>query len=263
MIVNGFTSKAAAVRHLKENGYNIGRLLSAPTDNPKLAKNEKVGVLSAPLHLAPASLSGFNVCPMASKGCIKACLHTAGNPAYMEQKNKGRIEKTRAYIDRTTRAAFMAVLAFEIRALQCKASDLDKKTAVRLNATSDVFWERVRVDVDGVSRSLMDHFPSVVFYDYTKVAKRAVASVEQSDWPSNYHLTFSRSENNHFHCNTVLRRGGTVAVVFDKVPTSFEGFPVIDGDEHDYRPADGHGVIIGLKAKGDAKKDTTGFVVRG
>ena len=97
MNVNGFTSKAQAIRYLKSKGHNVCTLLAQPEANPKVAKNGKeVDVNTYPLHLAPYNLSGFNVCAMASKGCIKACLHTAGNPAYMEQKNTSRITKTLA-----------------------------------------------------------------------------------------------------------------------------------------------------------------------
>jgi hypothetical protein len=80
--------------------------------------------------------------------------------------------------------------------------------------------------------------------------------------PSNYRLTFSRSETNETQCLEVLSRGGNVAVVFrNELPTHWKGFPVINGDENDLRFLDPKGVVVGLKAKGKAKTDTTGFVV--
>ena len=47
----------------------------------------------------------------------------------------------------------------------------------------------------------------------------------------------------------------------NELPTHWNGFPVINGDENDLRFLDPKGVVVGLKAKGKAKTDTTGFVV--
>lgn len=260
-IFNGYKSKAEAIRNLKESGFNIASGLSKPESNPKVAKNMKQGVLSSPLHFAPFNLSGFNVCPQASAGCIKACLHTAGNPAYMDQKEKARLEKTRAYFG--NRKAFVALLAFEIEALLIKAEKLGMTAGVRLNATSDIPWERVGVEVNGKAfSSLMSAFPTVEFYDYTKTTKRALQWAS-GFMPSNYHITFSKSEANDSDCEKVARAGGNIAVVFSgNLPESYLGLPVIDGDSHDFRPIDGKGVVVGLKAKGKAKSDESGFVVR-
>ena len=118
-IYNGYRTKAAALRALHDAGHKFVSLLSRADSNPKLAKNEKLGVVSAPLHLAPYNLSGFQVCAKASVGCAAACLHTAGNPAHMAGKDASRKDKTRAYFSH--RDAFMALLAFEIAALQRKA----------------------------------------------------------------------------------------------------------------------------------------------
>ncbi len=261
MQVNGFKSKAMAIRYIAAMGIKIDGLLSDPESNPKVAKNGKLGVLSAPLHLAPASLSGFNVCAQASQGCIEACLHTAGNPLYMQAKAQARINRTLAYFK--ARKAFMAVLAFEIAALQAKATKQGMDCGIRLNATSDIPFESVALDIDGIRYSNAMHaFPSVSFYDYTKITKRALRHADGL-MPSNYHLTFSRTESNHADCVTVLERGGNVAMVFDKgLPESYIGFPVINGDETDYRPLDPKASIVGLKAKGKAKADMSGFVVR-
>ena len=272
MIINGFTSRASAQRYLQKQGHKFNGLLSSPESNPKVAKNGKLGVLAAPLHLAPSKLSGFNTCPKASKGCIDACLHTAGNPAYMEQKHKSRIDKTLAYFKQ--RDAFMALLAFEIMALESKAKSLNMQPAIRLNATSDLPFELRTINVDGVDVRLMDHFKDVQFYDYTAITKRAVAW-GRGDMPQNYHLTFSRKENNDDDVRQVINAGGNVAVVFGGNPfkdgfTSLQmdavdnlgGAVLYDGDVTDYRPEDPKGVIVALKAKGDAKSDTSGFVIQ-
>jgi hypothetical protein len=75
-------------------------------------------------------------------------------------------------------------------------------------------------------------------------------------------LTFSRSETNEALAVDVLRNGGNVAVVFAGVlPSAWQGYNVVNGDESDLRFLDKKNVVVGLRAKGDAKKDTTGFVV--
>ena len=271
MNVNGFTSKAQAIRYLKSKGHNVCTLLAQPEANPKVAKNGKeVDVNTYPLHLAPYNLSGFNVCAMASKGCIKACLHTAGNPAYMEQKNTSRITKTLAYFKE--RNAFLAVLFFEMLSKYNKAKRNGEEIAFRLNATSDLPVERLKVTVDDVSISLMDYFSDVQFYDYSAITKRAIACAS-GKMTSNYHLTFSRKEDNDDAVLEVLKHGGNVAAVASKVvydtalamqyiPLFKTTWKVTDGDKHDYRPVDPLGCIVLLKEKGDAKYDNTGFLIR-
>jgi len=267
MNINGFPSAAAARRALRDAGHPINTLLADPSSNPKVAKNGKVmDVLTAPLHLAPFNLSGFQVCPQASRGCAAACLHTAGNPAYMEQKDRSRKVKTRAYFQE--REAFLALLTFEIAAHVRKAERLGMEPGVRLNATSDLPWEVRKITIDGETIGLMEAFPSVQFYDYTKVTKRAVAWAE-GRMPANYHLTFSRTEDNQADVDKVLNAGGNVAVVMTaeryKAEVQYNGWlwftKVIDGDAHDFRPADPKGCIVALKAKGDARADTSGFVL--
>lgn len=273
MTINNFATKAAALRQLKAAGYSFSSLLAAPESNPKVAKNGKLGVLAAPLHLAPFDLSGFQVCPQASAGCAAACLHTAGNPAYMAQKDISRKVKTRAYFKE--RKAFMAALYFEIEALQRKADKLGMQAAVRLNATSDLPFEKRTITVDGKEVLLMSAFPNVQFYDYTKVTKRALAWAI-GDMPKNYHITFSKTESNDSDVKQVLAAGGNVAIVmatktykaalsaglnamqWDKIGHDH----IIDGDIHDYRPADPKNVIVALKAKGLARSDTSGFVLQ-
>ena len=246
---------ADARRVLK--GLGVNSLLADPTSNPKIAKNLKLRVLTAPLHLAPADLSGFEVCPMRTAGCTKACLHTAGNPAYMRGKTKARIARTKAYFE--ARDAFMVALVAEIASVAREARRRKMKCGIRLNATSDIPWERVPVTL-GARRypNVMAAFPNVQFYDYTKRANR-------KHLPSNYALTFSLAENNDDAASLAIQNGINVAVVFDvkrgqPLPRYWGFYPVLDGDEHDYRPADPRGVIVGLRAKGKAIGDASGFV---
>lgn len=230
------------------------KLLSKPQSNPKLAKNIKFGVLTAPLHLAPYDISGFQVCPMASKGCAAACLNTAGRGKF-DKTQQARIRKTLLYFN--DRENFMKQLVNDISALERKANREGLVCGVRLNATSDIPWERVKVkdDSDRAYNNVMEMFPDVVFYDYTKRYNR-------KNLPSNYHLTFSLAEDNLEQAKKAIKNGLNVAVVFrtKDFPKEFLGLPVIDGDEHDYRPIDPKGCVVGLVAKGDAKKDVSGFV---
>lgn len=236
------------------------KLLSAPKANPKLAKGDKFGVLSAPLHLAPASLSGFNVCPMATAGCKAACLHTAGNPVYMRGKQKARIERTKLYF--SDRAAFMAQLGKEVAAHERAAKRQNMVPAIRLNATSDIPWHRVPY---GEFENIMAAFPKIKWYDYTKVHKRFSEKL-----PRNYHLTYSWSEHPDAweHSKRILDNGGNVAVPFmlnrgDTLPKTWRGYRVLDGDISDFRPGDKRGRIVGLRVKGiDGRKDRSGFIVK-
>ena len=215
------------------------------TANAKTVKGEKKGYLTAVMYLAPFNLSGFQVCPKASKGCAAACLNTAGRGRFDKIQN-ARLRKTKKFFE--DKDGFMRQLIKDIRALLRKAEREDMTPCVRLNGTSDIPWERIRYE----GKTLFEIFPNVQFYDYTKRVKR--------DPPSNYHLTFSLSEDNDDEARQALANGMNVAVVFKKTPDQFWGFDVVDGDETDLRFLDPPGVIVGFKAKGDAKNDTSGFV---
>lgn len=272
------------------HGQPTGAVMSSfkllTVGNPKIAKGTKYGYLTAVLHLAPANLSGYEVCPKATDGCRAACLNTAGRGGMMAGVSrlthemvaagvqnaiqKARIRRTRWYFE--DRAGFMQALASDIAKVVALAAREGLKPAIRLNGTSDIPWERVPVTRGPANPALgpwppvtniMGLFPDVQFYDYTKRANRR-------DLPANYHLTFSLAEGNDGDAVRALANGHNVAAVFHKVPRAYAmpepfsyGFlvvPVIDGDAHDLRFLDKRGVIVGLKAKGNAKRDTTGFV---
>lgn len=205
------------------------------------------------VYLAPSNESGFNTCKDASKGCAQSCLFSAGRGA-MPNVIEARINKTLAFF--RDKNAWITQLVQEITAFTKKAQKLGKIPCVRLNGTSDLPWELVKVD----GKNIMEIFPSVQFYDYTKSEARMLAFVS-GKMPANYHLTFSRSEDNQEKVERVLKAGGNVAVVFDKVPKVWQGFEVIDGDQADTRFLDKKNVVVGLKAKGKARKDKSGFVV--
>jgi|APGre2960657404_1045060.scaffolds.fasta_scaffold16128_1 hypothetical protein len=231
--------------------------------NPKILKGTKRGYITFILHLAPASVSGYNVCAMATDGCKLACLNTAGRGGIPNSKavtviarhgevtvpnviQAARIAKTVWFFQ--DRASFMAQLVKEIAAGIAYAERQGLIPVFRLNGTSDIRWEAVEVDGHA---NIMEMFPTVQFYDYTKLVNRKAL-------PANYRLTFSLAENNDM---AAWASGLNVAAVFKgKLPATFMGRSVIDGDETDLRFLDPVGVVVGLKAKGKAKRDTTGFV---
>jgi hypothetical protein len=224
------------------------------TANAKIRKGEKIGFKTFGIHLAPASLSGFNVCKDASAGCAASCLNTAGMGAFSNVQN-ARIEKTRLFFK--DKAVFLSQLIKEITAA-IKSAEKQSLTAVfRLNLTSDLPWEKIKLN----DKTVFQLFPQVMFYDYTKSPERMTAFLA-GEMPKNYHLTFSKSETNGAIAESILKSGGNVAMVFRKsLPAKWLGVDVINGDETDLRFLDGAGKIIGLVEKGKAKKDESGFVI--
>ena len=224
-------------------------LLSIDT-NAKTVKGQSKGYLTGILYLAPGRLSGLvNVCPHASKACDALCLYYAGRGAF-NSVQKARTAKTVFYVK--DRESFLSTLKDNVASVIRKAKSKGMRATVRLNGTSDIGWERY---------SVIQAFKRTRFYDYTKNPKRMHAFLD-GQMPSNYSLTFSRSEENEAECLAILARGGNVAVVFRKtLPKTWQGYRVINGDKNDLRFLDPKGVVVGLKAKGKAKADTTGFVV--
>lgn len=240
----------------------VHSLLSRPDANPKVAKNQKIGVLTTVLHLAPGNMSGREVCPKRSPGCSAACLHFAGNPAQYNHKTKARLKKTDLFF--ADRDLFMNILALELDKHQRAAARKGMKPGARLNGTSDIVWEKKRFNLlpevaEALGHSadnIIELFPEVSFYDYTKIPRRTP--------PANYHLTFSESETNALEVQVEMARGFNIASVFiGELPTHHLGRSVVNGDEHDFRPADARGVVVGLVAKGRlGKADQSGFVTR-
>jgi hypothetical protein len=261
--------------------------------NPKTEKGRGEGYLTFILHLAPAKLSGHNVCPMATKGCRAACLNTAGRGGIMAGHvgalthadvasgitntiQRARIARTKRFFE--DRAAFMADLVSDIEKAIRRARKAGFTPVFRLNGTSDLRWESIpcvlshtaRVDAKSTRTSfkaypsIMHAFPDVQFYDYTKLANR-------KNIPANYALTFSLADGNDAQANAALNAGMNVAAVFrDKATVArhmANGFelcglpvPVSCGDDTDLRFLDPKGHVIALYAKGNAKKDQSGFV---
>lgn len=225
--------------------------------NAKITKGEAFGYITKGIHLAPANLSGYEVCQWRSKGCTMACLNTAGR-GQMNSVQDSRIAKTKLFFEQ--KFDFLAKLSKEITSSIKSASKKGMQAVFRPNLTSDIAWENV-INEDGVT--IFEKHGSTQFYDYTKSFKRMKAFLN-GELPSNYHLTFSCSEHNEKICQVVLSMGGNVAVVFrNQLPDTWHGYEVINGDESDLRFLDKQGVVVGLIEKGLAKKDLTGFVKEG
>jgi hypothetical protein len=227
------------------------KLLS--TANPKIQKGTKLGYLSFILHLAPADLSGRETCPKRTQGCTSACLNTAGRGGMFKRGEttntiqKARIRKTEYFFN--DRDSFMKDLYQDIVKAKKFADKQGLIPVFRLNGTSDLSWEKYEVGTTGMN--LFQLFPTVQFYDYTKVLGR------KTKMYPNYHLTFSKADGNDSDVAEALLQGMSVVAVYDQIP---EGVP--SADETDLRFLDPKGIMLGLKAKGRAKKDYSGFVIR-
>ena len=238
------------------------KLLS--TGNPKVLKGLKQGFNTYILHLAPANLSGYETCPKRTAGCTAACLNTAGRGGMFKKGEntnaiqKARIRKTKMFFE--NRVQFMADLVKDIELAIKQSAKKDLVPVFRLNGTSDLAFEKYEVVRNGVLyRNIFAAFPETQFYDYTKVLGRKVNEVK------NYQLTFSAADGNDADVVKAIAQGYNIATVFGikktlPMPDTYMGLPVFNGDESDLRFLDPKGVVVGLYAKGKAKKDESGFV---
>jgi hypothetical protein len=243
-------------------------------NNAKTPKGEELGYLTAILYFAPYMLSGYQMCKFAELAqCHGPCLNTAGRGKF-DATQKARIRKTLMF--HQFRPEFMVLLVSEINRAIRKSKRMGLKLVVRLNGTSDIVWENTPVvfnktdpTVPVYSFNIFELFPTLTFYDYSKYPTR-------HKLPNNYHLTFSYSGAASF--NPIVdkwiakRTNQNMAVVFKTKPSvenskvilesGYKLLGVIDGDSNDLRFLDSDNVVVGLTAKGKAKTDTTGFVVR-
>jgi hypothetical protein len=231
--------------------------LLAISSDSKTVKGQKFGYMTGILYLAPFTLSGTNLCPMAERAkCFEACLNTAGR-GVMNSVQKGRLRK--ATLFNNDQQTFMMELVKDIRALIRKANREGFTPLVRLNGTSDIRWEGRHFRLDGKLVTIFEAFPSIQFYDYTKISNR-------KNIPANYDLTYSYSgvEGYQRYVSIAVKNHMRVAVVFrdrKRIPAVFLDMECIDGDNSDLRHLDPFGVVVALYAKGRARKDNSGFVV--
>ena len=222
------------------------KLITDGASNPKTAKSADYGYLTGGLHLAPHTSSGYQACGSETIGCSTNCLYYQGR-GRMTTVQQARIRKTRMFFE--NREAFLADLVKDIASIERRADKNNLKPCIRLNVLSDIRWERF---------GIMEQFPDVTFYDYTKHKNR-------KRLPKNYSLTFSRSELSTVDdINEAIENRMNVAIVFrDELPLVWNNIRVIDGTVHDLRFLDPKPCIVGLTAKGTGKKDLTGFIVTG
>lgn len=234
-------------------------------ESAKAAKAQNYGYLNAIHYMAPASLSGFNLCPKSTPACRALCLGWESGQASMvahddviNSVRQSRIDKARRFM--RDRKVYMQDVVKSIELAEKRAAKLGFKLCVRMNGSTDIAWEGIACARDGVMyRNVMLAFPHLQFVDYTKIAARL-----DRDLPSNYCLVLSRTEDNDEDVRRLVRAGGTAAAVFaGELPAAFNGLKVISGDDHDLLHLNPRGVILGLTPKGrKAKRDrASGFVI--
>jgi hypothetical protein len=230
----------------------MGYKLLSVNSNPKIDKSNKVSekYWSCIMHLRPISTK---ICPYQDIAkCKDACLNTAGLGGVYPSIQKARQKKTDLFLN--DRDEFMQQLVKDINTFIRACKRKDKRPAIRLNGTSDIQWEYI--EIDGYE-NIFAMFPEVQFYDYTKIPTRKI------DHIPNYHLTWSYSEANNKYAKMFDKVPNNKAVVFKNkiLPSMFKGLKVIDGDTHDMRFLDEPNSVVGLKAKGKARQDKSGFVI--
>ena len=249
-----FISLAKAIR---DTGFSY---LGGVNISPKLKKNGEVSKQHTyGLYLAPYNLSGYNVCPNATKECMMGCLHTTGHTAAeiwagRNHIQNARIGKTRLFHEQPE--FFMRWLVTDIENKRKTAIKKGFGFSVRLNCTSDIDWAKVKL----YGQNIFEIFPNVTFYDYTKNVKKF------ENKPDNYHLTFSYTGRNWAKCKAVMSKGHNVAMVFNvkkesDIPAMYKGYKVINGDITDYRIDDAKGIIVGLKWKRIANRENEAKVL--
>lgn len=228
----------------------------------KVRKGKKLAVLTRVMYIAPARLSGVNMCAWSTAGCAAACLgHSTG---MLQLAMNQRVLVAKALLWHLFPDYFLERLDIEIRAHIAAAERLGLEPAIRLNGSSDVRFER------HINMAAYD----CIFYDYTK------APADKRDTSSGYHLTYSVSERADSEAEAMrwIDSGGNAAMVvaaegsnrlgdakrvaLKLVRNRWRGCPTVDGDETDVRYRDKPGSMVVLYAKGAALRDTTGFVKR-
>jgi hypothetical protein len=231
-------------------------LISNGNTNAKTIKNDQETYI---LYLSPYNLNdtGKNVCPFATKGCAASCLNSAGRGKFSNVQ-LARRRKTNLFFQDPQ--SFTQQLAMDLAKINNKALKENKTIFVRLNGTSDINFEKLLNRYLNINFA---QFAGLKFYDYTKDKNKAL-EYSTNEKREKYRITYSRSEKDTENdIQTLLNNGVNVAAVFSKdLPDTYLGYPVINGDLTDLRFNDQLGVIVGLKAKGDGKKDTSGFVIQ-
>lgn len=235
--------------------------LGSVNNGSKHFKAFKYNELVYTIYLAPGNMSGHEVCAGRTPECTSLCLNESGHnriDTKINRINKTRIIKTKSFFN--DREFFTRWVIRDIEAGILRSKKLGFKFSVRINNTSDISPELLWIKVDGVKQNILQLFPDVTFYDYTKIDGR----VQLLKKYPNYDLTYSFNGMNWDMCEKMLNNNVRVAVVFDQLPTHFRGFKVIDADLYDMRYKDPKNVICGLKFKKTRNKpdENNTFLVR-
>jgi hypothetical protein len=227
----------------------------------KHKKGYKYNELVYGLYLSPAKSSGYEVCKGRTPECSKLCLHESGLnriDTKLNRINKSRITKTKLFFEH--REFFVRWMISEIETVIKRAEREGFEFSIRLNNTSDISPTEFYIIEDGQRVNILELYPNIQFYDYTKVDSR----ITLPKLYSNYDLTYSFNGQNKDVCLNMLESNIRVAVVFKNVPETFWGYKVIDGDLYDMRYRDKKNVIVGLKFKTTRTKlpEKTSFVIQ-
>ena len=239
-------------------GYYAGtsRRLLTLGGNPKVDKGrEATGTWNAVLHLAPyTTVPGVNVCAEAgAAGCYSACLWRAGRGGIAPLAKPGgvayaRYQRTFWYA--RDPEAFIARVRSEAVRFARRVRRAGYTPALRLNGTSDIPYER---DHPELVRDLIAE--GIVLYDYTKLSDRTPPEGYSLIWSYSgapgYRERLPEAMARYGRATVVFRvRPGTKARAGAPLPDTFEGYPVVDGDEHDNWYLLPRDVVVGLRAKG-------------
>jgi len=249
--MNTLTHTLKSVQDKAKFNHVVTQLLSDGTTNTKTNKNTLRTFI---MYIAPHKYNdkNKNLCGFASSGCIASCLYSAGRGKFTSVQ-EARIRKANYFVN--AKLDFIHHLAIELITKNKTAQKQGKILAIRLNGTSDLDFVYMLERFAGLDIKTLEN---ILFYDYTKSLKRAIRYISHP----NYIVTFSKSETNEQECIQALKLGINVAVVFNELPKTWNGAIVIDGDKSDIEMLYNEGKVLGLIAKGDAKKDTSGFVVK-
>jgi hypothetical protein len=233
-------------RYFPRNRFSVGYLLS--TDTAKAVKAQEQRWMNGVLYLTPSTkigLPGMNLCGADTAACRMACLDDSGR--------LGRIFGQKAMAARTLylvfhQEHFIERLLLEVESLERFSTRHNMSLALRLNGTSDRPWESHKYGQ--LIQAIMESFPRVRLYDYTKHFMRATPRYRQYHGIESYHVTFSYSGSNWVQCQKLLRHKINVAVPFARtIPTRFRRYRVHDGDSHDLRFLDPAPRVVGLRFK--------------
>ena len=268
------------------------------------------------IHFMPAAQSGFITCPCASGGCASECLNTAGNMGSLGGKSVSRLKRTWQMAKEAP--FVLERIKREIQSKYKKAQAKNHKLVIRLNGTSDFDWTKYKdkdgrslfqifpdvqfydyTKVGNRVGKLPQENPNYhITFSRSEKAENQEQARNLLNSGYNVAVVFGPGKTGgssqlifrpKVHQSTVekLKNQGIIPPNYvytgkkageTLLPTTFEGFKVVDGDGHDLRFLEktnkGKGVVIGLTAKGSSayenfdlkdkqfKANKSGFVVQ-